>query len=212
MAFAHTRNAKGLKATSINLGLVTGVGVSTERDEVFQLLQGGRLTSMNEEDVLQIVRAAIAGRSPVQPVLGLSSGGFIRKQEQPEPYWFTDSRFLPVRSYGNGDGAAQNTDNQTLSATLEKAASLAEAVDAVLTEFIKKLSNITNRSVEDIDPGNYTSTYGIDSLTAVEIGSWVSTHTKANVSVFEVVSNNSIKELAEKITSISPLVPAALKH
>jgi hypothetical protein len=39
-ALAHHRAASGLAATSINLSLVVGISVSTERSEVFQLLKG----------------------------------------------------------------------------------------------------------------------------------------------------------------------------
>ena len=62
-------------------------------------------------------------------------------------------------------------------------------------------------SVEDIDASRPGSTYGIDSLTAVELRSWAFKECQADISVFEVMANNPISGLAEQIVKKSKLVP-----
>ncbi|RSL50081.1 hypothetical protein CEP54_012120 [Fusarium duplospermum] len=210
-AFAHSLSESNVQATSLNLSLVTDVGVSTTRNEVFQLLKGGGLIGMDEQDVLKVVRAAVAGRCPPQVVMGLASGGRLSRQEQSEPYWFTDSRFLPVRAHGMSTAADDAGGESDLKCRLPGMKTLSEVTEAILFDLVGKVSQIANISREDIDSSRAVNSYGIDSLSAVEIRTWISKELGASVSVFDIVSNSTMTELVEKIGRASSLVSQSVK-
>ncbi|KAM0421221.1 hypothetical protein ACHAPT_010941 [Fusarium lateritium] len=210
-AFAHSLSESNVQATSLNLSLVTDVGVSTIRNEVFQLLKGGGLIGMDEQQVLKVVRAAVAGRCPPQAVMGLASGGRLSRQEQSEPYWFTDSRFLPVRAHGMSAAADDVGSESDLKSRLPSMKTLSEVTEAILFDLVGKVSQIANISREDIDSSRAVNSYGIDSLSAVEIRTWISKELGASVSVFDIVSNSTMSELVEKIGRASTLVSQSVK-
>lgn len=54
------------------------------------------------------------------------------------------------------------------------------------------------------------SSYGVDSLLAVELRSWIYSEVQADVSVFDLLSNIAITSLARKIVSVSKAVPARI--
>ncbi|RTE82276.1 hypothetical protein BHE90_003195 [Fusarium euwallaceae] len=194
-AFAHSLSESNVQATSLNLSLVTDVGVSTTRNEVFQLLKGGGLIGMDEQDVLRVVRAAVAGRCPPQS----------------EPYWFSDSRFSPVRAHGMSIVAGDAGGESDLKSRLPSMKTLSEVTEAILFDLVGKVSQIVNMSREDIDSSRAVNSYGIDSLSAVEIRTWISKELGASVSVFDIVSNSTMTELVEKIGRASSLVSQSVK-
>ncbi|KAL2678957.1 hypothetical protein Neosp_009711 [[Neocosmospora] mangrovei] len=210
-AFAHSLSESNVQATSLNLSLVTDVGVSTTRNEVFQLLKGGGLIGMDEQDVLKVVRAAVAGRCPPQVVMGLASGGRLNRQEQSEPYWFTDSRFLPVRAHGMSIAAGSSEEESDLKSRLPNMKTLSEVTEAILFDLVGKVSQISNIAREDFDSSRAVNSYGIDSLSAVEIRTWISKELGASVSVFDIVSNSTMTDLVEKIGRASSLVSQSVK-
>jgi acyl carrier protein len=53
--------------------------------------------------------------------------------------------------------------------------------------------------VSELDAGKSMSSYGTDSLVAVEIKNWVQRETKVKVSVFEILQSVSIGTLVEGI-------------
>ncbi|KAI1375107.1 hypothetical protein F4677DRAFT_455044 [Hypoxylon crocopeplum] len=207
-ALMQYRAASGLAATSINLSLVVGVGVSTERDEVFQLLKGGGLMEMDETDVLNIVKAAISGRAPTQVVLGLSNGGRLQQIEAADPYWFKDSRFAVIReldrqSVTTGDANARRDWKMIFAA----ATSEEEVYDILLAQLLEGISGITKMSSEDMDPRKSLPFYGIDSLMGIEIRTWLMQEFQADLSVFDIVSNEPLSGFVRKVMAQSTLVP-----
>ncbi|KAL6885742.1 hypothetical protein GGI43DRAFT_432364 [Trichoderma evansii] len=208
----HHRAASGLAATSLNLSLVVGVGVSTEQDNVFQLLKNGDLIPQTETDVLNLVAAAVSGRAPTQVAIGTASGGQLDKSSSNDPYWFDDSRFailsqLDRHSGGDSNGQATKEDWKKLVAA---ATSKDQAHDLVLDALVAGLSNILKVEQDDIDSRKSLPALGIDSLVAIEIRNWLRKEFQADLSVFDIVSNDPLSSFAPKVAAKSAVVPAGL--
>ncbi|KAH8738439.1 hypothetical protein BGZ61DRAFT_409366 [Ilyonectria robusta] len=210
-ALMHHRAASGLAATSINLSLVVGIGVSTERDEVFQLLKDGGLLGMDETDVLNVVKAAISGRAPTQVALGASTGGQLLKQDANDPYWFADSRFAALSQLDRQGASANGTnDAQDWKKLLAAATSKDEVYDIVLAQVLEGVSRIIKTDVEDMDPRKSLPALGIDSLVGIEIRTWLLKEFQADLSVFDIVSNDPLSGFAKKVIAKTALVPSSL--
>ena len=61
--------------------------------------------------------------------------------------------------------------------------------------------------VEEIDVQRPVSSHGVDSLVAAEMRNWCFRELKADVSVFELLSGNSIAVLSGLVVGRSALVP-----
>lgn len=74
----------------------------------------------------------------------------------------------------------------------------------------EQITNLCVRTpTEDIEVTRPISGYGVDSLLAVELRAWIFSEIKAEVSVFELLSNEPITALARKIATKSKAVPEA---
>ncbi|KAH7489416.1 Reducing polyketide synthase [Fusarium oxysporum f. sp. matthiolae] len=204
-ALAHHRAASGLAATSINLSLVVGIGVSTERSEVFQLLKDGGLLGMDENDVLNVIKAAISGRTPTQVALGASTGGQLDKLAANDPYWFADSRFAVLNQLDR-QGTGATAGGQDWKKLLAAAASPDEVYEIVLQQLLEGVSKIIKADVEDMDSRKSLPALGIDSLVAIEIRTWLLKEFQADLSVFDIVSNDPLTGFAKKVMAKSALI------
>lgn len=212
---AHYRRSQGLPATSINLGVVLGVGITAERGEILSYLKTGAMIGIHEQEVLAVVQAAMSGEMPIQAVVGLATGGHLEKNGHEDPFWFSEARFGPLRIFDTqqlqasraGDSGDSGAD---LQAVLRGASTLAEAADAVCVALVRKLAKAMMVEIEDLDPTRPANSYGVDSLVAVEVRAWVFKEVKSDVSVFDILSNMPLASLATKIAAKSSLLPPTI--
>ncbi len=152
------------------------------------------------------------------PVMGLATGGLVRKIGDPDPYWFSEPLFqhLAVHGTQNADAAAgaalgsSNADGD-LSARVTAATTIDEVKEIIGGGFIRKLARTLLLEAEDIDASRPVNSYGVDSVVAVEIRTWVLKEAQSDVSVFEILSNVPMEELVGKIAVKSKLVPKGLR-
>lgn len=93
-----------------------------------------------------------------------------------------------------------------LSALLSQASSVDAAADIISVALVQKLARSLMVSVDDIEVSRPISRYGVDSLLAVEIRSWLFTEVQADISVFDLLSNVPISELVRRILGKSKCV------
>ncbi|KAL2069774.1 hypothetical protein VTL71DRAFT_14453 [Oculimacula yallundae] len=211
-ALMHYRASLGLKATSINLGLILNIGITAEKNETLQLLKTGWMLGIKEKELITIVQAAIEGRLPTQILAGLATGGLIKQNGHDQPYWFSDARFTHLRLYDTQEiSTIQAESGEQMQAGLVGAKSLQEATDLVCRALVRKLAKAMMMDVENLDPELPANSYGVDSLVAVEIRAWVFKEAKSEVSVFDILSNAPLSSLSSKIVASSALLPAELK-
>ncbi|KAE8150832.1 putative polyketide synthase [Aspergillus avenaceus] len=215
-AIAHCRRSQGYPATSINLGPVEGIGCIAERDDILSYFKSSAILPINEKDVLKAVQAAISGHMPAQAVIGLDTGGYLKKHGHTEPFWFSEARFGPLREYETDEFQAlpegSSADSAAdLESALRRAVTIAEATDAVCTALVRKLAKALMMELEDLDPNRPANTYGVDSLVAVEVRAWVFKEVKSDVSVFDILSNMPLASLAGTIAAKSTLLSPAMK-
>jgi len=75
---------------------------------------------------------------------------------------------------------------------------------------LRKLAKSLMVDVEDIETTKPISRYGVDSLLAVEIRSWIFTEIQSDISVFQLLGNVPISQLVRTIVEKSKCVPAGL--
>ncbi|EAW08895.1 type I polyketide synthase [Aspergillus clavatus NRRL 1] len=219
-ALAAYRRGQGLAASTIDLGVILDVGYVAENAETQENVKRWGFVGIPEREFLQILRGAIASAkpspdsdTPAQLTTGLGTGGVIQADRGGEfPYYFHDARFSHLRNVDiNRTGAVgasgrSNKETQSLYVQLEQAKTLEETHGIIGEAFIEKVSKLLLVPVDYISPSKPLHEYGVDSLVAVEIRNWVFHEARSSVSVFDILSNDPISALCEKIGVGCPLL------
>ncbi|RYP45629.1 hypothetical protein DL768_008066 [Monosporascus sp. mg162] len=198
------------RAVSIDLGPVLGAGMLAEDPRTLDLLKASGFFGIRLQDFRTLVERAIAGyldhgktRVPAQVVTGVGTGGLLRQNKPADPYWTRTALFsrlnkvdLPAEDDEAGAGAEAGTEQQSFPRRLKEAADSEEATAIVSEGLRTMLSRSMNVAAEDVDENRALSAYGVDSLVAVGVRNWVYRECGVDMSVFEVLNDQSILELS----------------
>ncbi|KAI1483080.1 putative polyketide synthase [Daldinia eschscholtzii] len=221
-ALAHHRRKLGLKACAIDVGMVVGVGFLAEEttdDRVFENLQSWMVIGISEKEFLSILQAAIKGESsngtrvPPQVMTGLGTGGLLLHGAKEEPYYYRDVKFAHLGEVDTHQLAqAAHKDTALLRVQLAQANSIEQAADIIADALVEKLAKSMMIATEDIEVSRPVSSYGVDSLFAVELRSWIYSEIQTDISVFDLLSETALSSLARRMALRSKAVPNALKE
>jgi hypothetical protein len=81
-----------------------------------------------------------------------------------------------------------------------------EAVQLITAAIVQRLASLMMIPEADIDAGRPLSAYGVDSLVAVEVRNWVAREMAVEVSVFDVMQNVPMTQLAQNLADKSKLL------
>ena len=125
-----------------------------------------------------------------------------------QPKWQDEPLFNHLVLHGiNGNlEAAKQGSKGAAAAKLSSAKSLKDAEQIVLDALLNKLSKVLSVDLAELDAGRPMHTYGVDSLVAVELRTWMTKEIGADISVFEITSGQRIGQLAAKAAGGSRFV------
>ena len=199
------------------------VGLIAERGG-FTNLRKSEAVGLNESEFQAIMRAAMVGAygnstTPAQLITGLPTGGILHRQGLEPPFYYDDPRFVYFKKMdleqaiaevgAHGDGASDEGIN--LAAQISQAQSIGDASQLIASAIAGLLAKGLQTSADNIDTSKPLHSYGVDSLMAVEIRTWIMQQLKADITLFDILSGMSIVALALKITKSSKVVPAGLE-
>ena len=115
------------------------------------------------------------------------------------------------RSDGLAGGAGGGGKVASLTQRLGKATSFEDARALVFDALAVKISEVLMKSVEDVSPSLPMASYGLDSLVAVEIRNWIARELDVKVSMFDLISGNSLEMLAVVVVGRSKVVSREVK-
>ncbi|PHH80713.1 hypothetical protein CDD80_61 [Ophiocordyceps camponoti-rufipedis] len=138
---------------------------------------------------------------------------------QDDTPYLNDPCFALVQAEGRGQTQSEtaavkpsSSKAGDLGTELAEARNMGEAVASVLTGLIGKLARLIMVDEKDINPERPASTHHIDSLMAIEVRMWALKQAGSDVSVFEILSNEPLVELAERIGRRSSLVSEQVRE
>ncbi|PNY25088.1 Polyketide synthase [Tolypocladium capitatum] len=207
-ALARYCRLRGKHAVAVDLGPVLGAGMLAEDEEILNMLRASGFYGIRHGDFLRVVEHAITGETtpgtltPAQVVLGVGTGGLMRQNQPADPYWSRTALYkhlalvdMPPRDLA-ASGSAASVDAKTMLARCTDAAAAAGIVQAGLMGMLSKAMNMLP---EELDANKPPNAYGVDSLVAVGVRNFVISSFGVEVSVFEVLSDATIAELAGAI-------------
>lgn len=218
---AHYRRTQGLKAVSINLGIMLNVGVIAESVEHnFKVWE--QVLGIREPAYHALMKSAINGQQqkrgddegcPAQVSIGLGTADIMATHGLPSPPWFQDSRFGPLAvasasssASAGGEGAAAGA---SLASRLTEAGTNddhAAAANIITGALVQKTAEILRIPLEEVDASRPMYSYGVDSLVALEVRNWITRELKANLALLDILAAVPIETFAGQIAQKSKLV------
>lgn len=203
----------------MDVGLILGIGFVAENVEVLDNMTSYGFIGVREQEFLAMLQCCIKGTSmndkpvPAQLITGLGTGGMVQYSGVETPFWFRDAKFSHVRTIDTQRSVADTfggEEGSQLHVQLAQVENVGTAVDLVTQALKKKLAKAMMMAVEDIDGEHPVSSYGVDSLVAVEVRTWLFKEIKADISVFDILSNVPLATLARTIVGRSKYVSEAV--
>ncbi|KAH6894149.1 hypothetical protein B0T10DRAFT_508420 [Thelonectria olida] len=207
-ALARSLRLQGRHAVSIDLGPVLGAGMLADDEEILDMLRASGFYGIRHQDFMTMVHHAITMeigpqvQMPPQVIMGIGTGGLILQNQPADPYWARTSlyTYLNLIDMPPPDlDAANGSSNVDLKSMLARCTNPASAAEIICTGLSHMLAKAMNMLPEEIDTGKPPNVYGVDSLVAVGVRNWVLSNCGVPVSVFEVLSDKTIVELAADI-------------
>ncbi|KAL6719986.1 hypothetical protein ACLMJK_001907 [Lecanora helva] len=202
---AHRRE-QGLKASTMNIGMVKGAGVVDGNDALEKIMTGLGSDVVTEDELLYQLQEAIeASDAPLLDSRGVCRGQTITgiNLARKDYYWSKNSLFRNLYSNHDLEGSVTNTKITTsLTQQLHDAPDVPARVPILLSAFLDKISIVLGIAKELIQPSNALAAYGLDSIVAVELRKWFSSTVRVNVPLFDIINAKSITVLVEKAVAL----------
>ena len=206
-SFASYRNARGLPATTIDLGAISDVGYLANNPALRAAMQRQGFELTDKKTLMNLIHFAI--ENPRRPGLLSQSVTGLGTWEEGSSL---DSLNLPLfahlrgsTSRGAGEAKVAGSAGQ-LRNSLRQAKTLENASELICAAMVDKIASRAGVGVEHINIANPVSDYGIDSLVAVEIRNWISKEMGSTIPILELLANSPLSQLATKIAQRSSLV------
>lgn len=194
------RVGMGLPGTALDLTAVTGAGYLAENAERQEdIVRNFGNETVSEEEVLALLSAAVRGVCGPQCLTGLK---LHLGSDGQWPYYANDARFVNLKAESLAAAEKEGLmPKQAICAgnAFRAAKSDQEAANIAAQGVVHKLSEVLTIAVEDLDVARNITSYGLDSLTAIELRNWIAKELRANLQILELLSSGTINDLAELI-------------
>ncbi|KAL8846842.1 MAG: hypothetical protein Q9221_008100 [Calogaya cf. arnoldii] len=203
-ALARYRHARGEKAVSLDLGLLLIDGLLKDKPDLVKRLNStGYFVPLGEPEILAIFdhycdpSLHLASVSDIQPIVGIQSPAVLRSQGIELPTSMQQPLWNQMTSFdSDGRMTTANNDEEIDLISSAAAANTTEEAATITTRAITdKIAKIMSIAPEKLDIGSPIHSFGVDSLTAVDVRNWISKTFAVQISTFEILGNNSLTEL-----------------
>ncbi|KAL3458861.1 hypothetical protein BJX64DRAFT_301686 [Aspergillus heterothallicus] len=208
-ALAHHRRSQGLKAVTIDLGVMRDSGVLAEQGTTANLKDFDSFAISDATFHAMIKKVIVdelsASSTRPQITTGMPTGKTVQAAGIDRPYFFDDARFSILSQAGAQSG--ENASGEvSIEAQLSRVGSRDEGAPIVQEALVNRVAKFLQTSPSEIDASKPLYHYGVDSLAAVEMRNWVFREIKAEVSLLEVMSASPIAQLSQEIANRSKLL------
>lgn len=210
-ALMRSRRQRGLSGTTINIGMVIGIGLVAADAKLEATMKRTGFDPVNEYEFFCLIEEAVqTGRSLTTSDDGNTESFRIvtgARVTGPQCFWYKKPLFrqLAVICDEEEDSPAAKSGNKMDLIPLLRAAPDNKArSELVMSAFLETLSKITGVAVDNLIPDKALVSYGLDSLVAMEIRNWFFKTLQVNVAVFEILGSESIASLVSRVVKDIP--------
>ena len=209
-AFASYRNSLGFPATTLDLGVIVGIGYLAENKELAEGMERQGFESTDEERLMALIHSAIAEPRRQGPLAQIVTGlgtwkeGISLSSFDSPPFAHFRRRALDSKG---GKGQADSLDR--VGDALRRATTFEEAADRICAALVDRISSRSSIPVDNINTSKAITEFSIDSLVAVELRNWIAREMDSTIPILDLLANQSLQQLSAKIAQKSRLVNVA---
>ncbi|KAF6822272.1 polyketide synthase [Colletotrichum plurivorum] len=214
-ALARHRVERGQKAVSLDIGWMRDVGIVAETAAFQrQRLVAGDMQQIDGRDLMALLTIICDPESPPitpeqsQIFVGLRTpADFLAKGQTPpalldRPLFAAFSRVFGASSSLTNEGQAAAADPAAL---FRAATDSEEKVRVVVGSLVAKLARAMSIAPADVELSKPLSSYGVDSLMAVELRNWIRRDFEAPFAVFDIMGGVPISAVGELVVARSTM-------
>ena len=196
-SFAAYRNSLGLTAISLDLGVITDAGYLAENKELAKKMKRQGFHDTDTKALLSLIQVALAKpqKNMSQMITGLGQW-----KEGESLGNFDEAVFSHFRHKFGSPSQVSRSPLETLKVNRGAAKTIEQAATVVCEMISNKLASHLSIPVENIDPSNRVSEYGVDSHVAIELRDWISRSMACNIPILEILAK-SLTDLSFKVAS-----------
>lgn len=216
-AFTRHRRSLGLPAVSINFAVIQEVGYVAERDDQGAHLERWGMTYTDEAGFLHTMDIAMAQDQSISPgtpldpnrahiVMGFEPAALRDVFPKITPWWKSQARLAPVvvaaEKTAFTEAVAEAGGRKALRDAIKEAGEQSEQeARKVLSEaLIVKFADILSMDRDAVDANRGLGFYGMDSMVAAELRTWLWKELRADVPLLEILSaGTTLKTLGERV-------------
>ncbi|KAL8735004.1 MAG: hypothetical protein Q9166_001129 [cf. Caloplaca sp. 2 TL-2023] len=205
-ALARYRASHGVKAVSLDLGMVVGEGVVAENEGLMGFLKRtGYFMDISQPELFALLDYYCDPSLPnlsaqeCQVIVGIEVPTVLDAKGVDQPYWMRRPMFRhfhQIRDASASSCSSSATDTPDYTSLLHNADSPASAATVVSTALASKLTKVMGMRAEEVDLGRPMHSYGVDSLVAVEVRNWLLREMGAEVAIFDILGQRSLSEIS----------------
>lgn len=227
-ALARHRVRLGQRAVSIDVGWMRSIGIVAEKAAYQRNLKTSEdMQKLDQDELLALLTMhcdpgrRVAAEEPSlssseqasQVLFGLRTPGeFLARGRQPpelldRPLF---AAFAHTVGAGKDGGAGQTGEGasgagENAAAAFRQAGDSSERIQIVIGALARKLARAMAISADDVELSKPLSSYGVDSLMAVELRNWIGKDFAANVAVFDIMGNVPIAKIGDLVVARSSI-------
>ena len=225
-AFARSQTSSQTVVRSIDLGIVVGEGIASHDDAVAFATRHG-IRPMTLEELTAVIDSAIqnqdreahrpsAEKQIIHDVLVTETTPPPHLHLNPSPHSHheppptkpaLDAKYSHIVSTTATPTTENRSDALDIQSALMSASTPATATHLILSALLTKITHLLALSeTPDLQQHRSLASYGLDSLTAVELRNWIAAVLGGRVEMVEMMGSGSMVGLAEGITRKSRFV------
>lgn len=210
-ALARYRTANGQKAISFDVGWMRNIGIIAEKESYQRnRQQAADMQQIDDTELLALLSVYCDLDLPLlsvaksQLLIGLLTPAHFLLQGQTPPQMH-DRPFFGPFSHIVGQTVSESpisvTENPGTLFRLEKETD--ERIQIVIRALAVKLARAMSISPDDVEPSKPLSSYGVDSLMAVELRNYIGREFQATVAVFDIMGGVPISSIGDLVVERS---------
>ncbi|MCJ1285020.1 hypothetical protein MMC26_004357 [Xylographa opegraphella] len=215
-AFAQYRTARGLPASSIDLGVVADVGYVAENMDRQAQITANANDQVLEKEYHALLKAAICQQPTGSDHCQTITGCKLAQPGQSKHSWSSGDPIWSILARGTLSSAS--ADDQTdvhngqvnIGKALAAVTSVEDGTQIVCDAIITKVASIGSIPIEEINSAKPMVSFGLDSLVAIELRNWLARAMEASVPMLKLLGGSSLILLSRDILKISKLVNPAI--
>lgn len=203
-ALAHDLRARGLHAVALDLGIMRDVGYLAQNGSIGALKDWEQDFGLREYEMRALLHAAMAKKTPTQPITGLPTAIAAASAGLARPFFLDNPKFEALAST-NQTGSKTNQPTSAVAtrpttpslSNLVRSAS--DAKDQIATAFRAAIAAALHMSVDDVDSTRALHSLGADSLTVIEVQSWLFRSLGIQLSADELMADTPLLRIMDSV-------------